>query len=811
MKTSKVLNSVILILLVLSLAAPVGSAQAGPVHEPDSVGKYVPGEVIVGFKAGMSALAMQASASELSGKTHTSTAKMGKQGIALLRGEKTADVNALVETLKADPNIAFAEPNYIFTLPVEEAQVSENYIQKEMVVREQRDKDGSPLKSLVVPISQLQGMKKVSGGKTFAIYPNDPYLWWNSGYDVVDADIVSSNPTASAGVCVLDTGVDYTHPDLSGRAFSGYDFVNGDSNAMDDHGHGTHVAGIITAKPNNSIGMAGASNARVVAVKVLGAQGWGTSYDIAMGINHCANRSDVKVLSMSLGGPKSDAIMNAIAYAVIDKGKLLVAAAGNSNTDIETYAYPAYFSNTVAYPQFANKVISVAASGQVVSYVDNGVTYSYTTYGCKASYSNYGDWVSVVAPGTDIYSTTPYDKPFYMNYFDSLSTRYEYLSGTSMATPFVAAAAARRWGYKPTELNYQVGSDVVNSGWYVDADGTCWPTSMASKRQVNIANLLDRFAVEASVADASTGLGLTGAQVLAYRSGALVGSSIITPNNWGSRTMVIANSLKVVDTFYYYTAYTTIINLPAPVMTAYTFKAYKAGYTATPQYVFWHSWYSYGGGSATVSIMDRAGIPPQSSNIDVVTGYVMGLDRYSYSANEDLDGMVWLPATPNSIDVTQQSPFIVGEYGNSFGYVEDEPAGNMNVFPYARLKREGGAMDYVPVEDITISSRKAHGAMAGNAALPYYPGSYVVGFWDTGHTYFKGGAYYPTMGTISVPYVYIWKDGVVKLFNQMALQESGGTCNTHYWKAATITSGAGGVTTYSTNNVCSDSDNIFPY
>ncbi len=247
---------------------------------------------------------------------------------------------------------------------------------------------------------------------------------------------------------MLDTGVDYLHPDLAGRIIKGYDFVNADADPMDDFGHGTHVAGIITAVQNNGKGIAGASNAKVVAVKVLGAQGWGTSFDIASGIIYCANRTDVKVLNLSLGGSYSTQIQNAVDYAVNSKNKLVVAAAGNDNTYETTNAYPAALSI-----DFPNKVLAVAASGKWIDDGDN----SYNEYLCKADYSNYGDWISVVAPGSDILSTTPWDKPFYMNFQWGVPTRYAYMSGTSMATPFAAAAAARGWGFKPTETNEQIG------------------------------------------------------------------------------------------------------------------------------------------------------------------------------------------------------------------------------------------------------------------------------------------------------------------------------------------------------------------
>lgn len=833
MKKIPVLCCFVLIAQVFSMALSTRYVKAQN-DTPENPGNFVPGEIVVAFKSGKTTSQYAAAAAEIAKKTHTRPVKVGAGGVALLRGDKNADVKKLANDMEADPNVLYAEPNYIYRLPDESTNVDVNYLQRVFTIRKSMRVDNTGKetdlgKLDLVPITYLRSLKTQKGITIQATYPNDPYLWWNSGWDVVDADVVSSNTTFSAGVCVLDTGVDYLHPDLSGKILIGYDFVNADVYPMDDNGHGTHVAGIISAKPNNSVGIAGASRANVVAVKVLGTQGWGTTYDIAMGINHCANRTDVKVLNMSFGSQDdSEVIYNAVNYAVNTKGKLVVTSAGNGIAPF--ISYPAYYADNIEYPEFANKVLAVAASGQhkSIGY------YYYTDYDCQGDYSNYGHWVSVVAPGTDIYSTMPYDRPFYMNYFSSINPRYDYLGGTSMSTAFVSAAAARRWGYKPLESNAQVAYDVINSGWEVSADGSCWPSSMEGKHQVNIANLMERFATEVSVADASTGMGLTGAVVQVYKGTTLLGSAVIVPYTMGYTTQYLSSVLGQKEIFKYYTAYTTITNIPIPTNgkefhdiwnNGYTYKASKSGYTSTPQPV-WQHLQSVSFMPATLYLDERAGIPPKTSNIEVVLGFQEDFRYYSEyqwsdTSRFDLDLDVWLPSVPNPLDASQIAPFIVGPEGNTMGYLENDPTGNMNVFPFARLKREGRygipAEDFTPVhiENTTISSRKAHAPLAANSALPYYPGDYAIGVtdWDQtiDHDADENTPEIPLLGAWAVPYVYIWKDGVVKMVNAMPWQPAGEYCNAHWWRAATITSGVSGAVTYTPNYECNNTIDIFPY
>jgi len=243
--------------------------------------------------------------------------------------------------------------------------------------------------------------------------PNDPLYpqQWGLGSIAATGAWDVTKGSGAVVVAAVDTGVDYTHPDLVGRVDTAndYDFVNGDSDAMDDNDHGTHVAGIIAATMDNSIGITGvAPKCRILPIKVLSAAGWGDSAGVAAGIRYAADHG-AKVINLSLAG-SADAFMGAaVAYAQ-SKGAVVVAAAGNEGV-ADGADYPARYPN----------VIGVGA-------VDSR--------GARASFSNYGTGVDVAAPGVGILSTVPGDG-------------YESWSGTSMASPFVSAVAALVIGAAP--------------------------------------------------------------------------------------------------------------------------------------------------------------------------------------------------------------------------------------------------------------------------------------------------------------------------------------------------------------------------
>lgn len=254
--------------------------------------------------------------------------------------------------------------------------------------------------------------------------PNDPYWSLQWGPQKIEVDWAWNTTVGSHDVlvAVVDTGIDYTHSDLEANyAPLGYDWVNMDDDPIDDFGHGTHCAGIIAAVLNNSVGIAGLAQVRVIAEKVLDRWGGGYWDWVASGIIHAVDQG-ADIISMSLGGyGDSELVHDAVRYAY-SAGVLVVAAAGNENTNMKFY------------PAGYDEVIAVAATDQ---------------YDNKAGFSNWGDWIELAAPGVNIYSTMP---TYHVTLNDwGYSMNYDYLSGTSMACPHVAGVAALAWSLYPNK------------------------------------------------------------------------------------------------------------------------------------------------------------------------------------------------------------------------------------------------------------------------------------------------------------------------------------------------------------------------
>ncbi len=235
------------------------------------------------------------------------------------------------------------------------------------------------------------------------VIPNDPR--WGGQYGLVAIRAPQgwqySTGSASVTIAIVDTGIQLSHPDLAGKITPGFNFINGTSNANDDNGHGTFIAGIAAATTNNGIGVAGVSwGARLMPVKVLNASGSGTYADVAQGIIWATDHG-AQVINLSLGGTSPSFVLeNAVDYAY-SHGVTLAAASGNTG------------SNVVEYPAHYPHVIAVAATD-----ASNN----------RWPSSNFGPQLSLSAPGVSIQSTD--------------IGGYGYGTGTSAATAFVSGLAA---------------------------------------------------------------------------------------------------------------------------------------------------------------------------------------------------------------------------------------------------------------------------------------------------------------------------------------------------------------------------------
>jgi subtilisin family serine protease/subtilisin-like proprotein convertase family protein len=290
--------------------------------------------------------------------------------------------------------------------------------------------------------------------------PNDPYL--NEQWAYHNVFTPSATINAPAGwdtitgsgttiVAVIDTGIDYTHPDLAANMWHnpgeiagngldddhngyvddvyGYNFVANNGNVMDDNGHGTHVAGIIGAVGNNGIGVTGVAwHIKLMALKFMDASGHGATSDALRALNY-AVQMGAYISNNSWTSPASDPALEAGIRNAGAVGQIYVAAAGNAGLNIDiNHTYPASYNS--------DNVVAVAA-------LDSG--------NHLPGWSNWGpNTVAIAAPGSGIYSTLP-------------GNRYGYMSGTSMAAPFVTGALALVHELHP-DWNYrQVIAQVVDT------------------------------------------------------------------------------------------------------------------------------------------------------------------------------------------------------------------------------------------------------------------------------------------------------------------------------------------------------------
>jgi serine protease len=395
--------------LVLVLAA--ATALLGPVRAGDVIhavretkgavpppGAHREGEVIVAFRDDVDAGEIERTL-RAGGVREARLSRFGRR--ALGRLEPGTSVPEAVERLARMPEVAYAEPN---------------------------------------------GLVRATEGTT--LKPDDRFYRYQWNLTQVNAERTWGIQTgqASVAVAVLDSGIayeDYTDPRTgqvfvkapdwgSTRFLPGWDFVNGDAHPNDDEYHGTHVASTIAEATNNALGMAGlAFGCAIMPVKVLDADGNGTFFDVAEGIDFAAGYSEgsahpVKVINLSLGSESFSQTVKAAIDRAVGAGVLVVAAAGNSGRS--TVEFPANQPNVVG-------VGALDARKQKAYYSNTGAELDLVAPGgdCERddTGNGIGDCVFQQMPDPDFVDQGRYDQFCYCG-----------LDGTSMATPHVAAAAA---------------------------------------------------------------------------------------------------------------------------------------------------------------------------------------------------------------------------------------------------------------------------------------------------------------------------------------------------------------------------------
>jgi len=375
----------LVLVAVVTVAGP--NAAAAQDISVTCTDETVPGELLVGYRDG----AVAAATSPVNGASLLDVIpEINVQVVQLPVSIDTAEATAVYET---DPNVEFVEPNSVVcatTTP------NDQYFPNQWGLNNTGQSNGT------------------------------------AGADIAATDAWNvTTGSASVTIAVIDTGIDYTHPDLDdGRYVGGYDFINNDGDPFDDNGHGTHVAGIATADTNDN-GVAGiAWNSKFMGIKVLGATGSGSWASVANGVVYAAN-NDADVMNLSLGSTGySQTLANAMAYAH-SKGVVGICSAGN--TGQHTTTYPA------ALDQHCLAVAATNRNDQ------------------RASFSTMGPFVDVAAPGVTVLSAYP-------------AGGYRYLSGTSMAAPHAAGVAALVLSVEPNLSVDQVfdrlraTADDVNGG-----------------------------------------------------------------------------------------------------------------------------------------------------------------------------------------------------------------------------------------------------------------------------------------------------------------------------------------------------------
>lgn len=389
----------------IAMAAPSHAVTMSSAATPSSP---IAGHIMVKFRDNGSAAGL------LRQQGLTEGAGIGSTGAQLVTVPADREAQ-LIEALSRNPAVEYAEPDETVT-----ATTADEYFPRQYA-----------LQNTGQSFNNTAGTLSVAGGTA------------DADVDAVEAWGVTKG--TGIKVAVLDSGVASDNADITPKVVARANFTNG-TTGEDNYGHGTHVAGIVAATADNTVGVAGVCpGCTILDGKVLNDSGVGSSSSLANGINWAVNNG-AKVINMSLGVRASRTLETAVNNAW-SKGVVLVAAAGNGSN--QTKIYPG------AYPN----VIAVAAT-------DNS--------DAKASFSTYGaSWVDVAAPGVNVYSTFP-NHPFVLGTQNNRSFGYDVGNGTSMSSPIVAAAAALAWSSHAGATNTSVRANIESTADNISGTGTYW-------------------------------------------------------------------------------------------------------------------------------------------------------------------------------------------------------------------------------------------------------------------------------------------------------------------------------------------------
>lgn len=346
-------------------------------------------------------------------------AGIGSTGAQLIKVPAGKELN-LIEALNRNPAVEYAEPDEIAT-----ADTDDQYFPRQYALQNVGQSFTNTLNTLTVATGTV-----------------------DADVDAVEAWSMTTGTGTGTGirVAIIDSGVAIDNTDIAPKVVARANF-SGAATGEDNYGHGTHVAGIVAAIRDNKIGVAGVCpECSILDAKVLNDNGSGSSSTIAQGIDW-AVANGAQVINMSLGMRVSSRTLETAVNNAWNRGVVLVAAAGNAGTPAQIYPG--------AYPN----VIAVAATDNTDD---------------KASFSSYGaKWVDIAAPGVNVYSTFP-NHPFVLGTQNGRSMGYDIASGTSMASPIVAATAALVWSSQICTSNASVRAKVLSTAERKPGTETFW-------------------------------------------------------------------------------------------------------------------------------------------------------------------------------------------------------------------------------------------------------------------------------------------------------------------------------------------------